>query len=292
MPTIADRYRDLPERYPSPRQYFVGQSRYAVELPDNILIFCRRDGSHALQVPIAHHRHVLLLVLAGNGSVIINGERFDLRPAHLLLLLPHQMHLMLFEHPRINWLYVTFEAPENPCWDPIANQPLPFPETAAPYLQDLIQCDIREYGNDPFTGMRAALNILQLLNTVLAEMRRDDAIPRRATAEPTLADRINRYLYRHLDQPLNIHLLAEKFGYSPTHLRRLYQSFMGLPIGSYLRSMRHANAQQLLRRTSLPLAEIARRCGFGSSYAFAAAFRTREGIPPGEFRRRHRLPSS
>ncbi len=292
MPTAADSYRDLPERFPSPRQYFVGQSRYAAELPDNILIFCRSDGSHALQAPIAHHRHVLLLVLEGNGSVIINGERFDLRPDHLLLLLPHQMHLMLFEQSRINWLYVTFEAPETPCWDPMANQPHPFPETAVPYLQDLIQCDIREYGNDAFTGMRAALNILQILNAVLSEVRRSRAATRAATAELNLADRVNRYLYRHLDQPLDLHLLAEKFGYSPTHLRRLYQAFMGLPIGSYLRSMRHANAQQLLRRTQLPLAEIARRCGYGSGYAFAAAFRAREGIPPGEFRRRHRLSSS
>ena len=48
----------------------------------------------------------------------------------------------------------------------------------------------------------------------------------------------------------------------------------------------------LLDSTDLTLAEIARRCGYGSDMALSLAFRRETGIPPGEYRnsRRHMEP--
>ena len=74
-------------------------------------------------------------------------------------------------------------------------------------------------------------------------------------------------------------------------MRRIYEQCMGIPIGTYLRSMRHAHAQTLLREGYLPLREIARRCGYGSVYAFANAFKSKEKMSPGAFRKRFRTIS-
>jgi transcriptional regulator GlxA family with amidase domain len=44
-------------------------------------------------------------------------------------------------------------------------------------------------------------------------------------------------------------------------------------------------ASRLLRDTDTPLAEVARRTGYGSEYAFSKAFSRQKGMPPGRYRR-------
>jgi LacI family transcriptional regulator len=50
--------------------------------------------------------------------------------------------------------------------------------------------------------------------------------------------------------------------------------------------------EQLLRETDLPLAEIAARAGFRHTEYMTVAFRRRHGLPPSQWRKRHRLPAS
>lgn len=289
MNEYLKKFDGLPERYPVPGQFFAGQRRYEAALPDNIMIFCRRLRQPRPHLePLAHHRHVLFFALRGEGSIIINGERFVIETGTMLLIQPHQMHLLLSPQRDLNWLYVTFEAEEGEAWDGFANHPLPFSDRIGPYLEDLLDCGITEYGVDRHQGMRAALNILQILNTLAEESARQSGGPARVKPQQQLVDRVNRHLFRHLDQPLEIAALAESFGYSVTHFRRVYREFMEIGIGEYLRAMRHARAQQLLRVTNLTLDAVGRKCGYGSGYAFAYAFKRREGMPPGEFRRRFR----
>jgi len=49
--------------------------------------------------------------------------------------------------------------------------------------------------------------------------------------------------------------------------------------------------EQLLRETDLPLAEIAARAGFRHTEYMTVAFRRRHGLPPSQWRKRHRLPA-
>lgn len=278
----SEKLRQL-RRHPRPGQYFVGQTGEALSLPENILIFISSAPVPAeSHDKLAHHRHVLLTIFEGRGSIIINGERFRLEPGKILLLMPHQMHLTLFDDRELFWVYTTFEMADSDLLEEIANRPLPIPDAAYQGIFELLQCNIREYGEDTLEGTRAALCILRILIEMLAAHRSGGA----PTENPQqqLADRINRYLYKHLDRPLDMEELSAHFGYSPTHLRRLYREFIGMPIGAYLRNMRHARAQTLLAQSTMPLREIARCCGYGSEFAFSTAFRNREGISPGRFR--------
>ena len=66
----------------------------------------------------------------------------------------------------------------------------------------------------------------------------------------------------------------------------VFSAEAGMPFHQYLAAMRVEKAKGLLAHSSLTVGEIAARCGFCNQNYFAAVFRERAGMPPGEYRRR------
>jgi AraC-like DNA-binding protein len=67
-----------------------------------------------------------------------------------------------------------------------------------------------------------------------------------------------------------------------------FASVMREPPMAYLGRWRMFHARSLLRRTELPLSEIAEQVGYGSAAAFSLAFSKAHGSSPGAFRSQHR----
>ena len=65
-------------------------------------------------------------------------------------------------------------------------------------------------------------------------------------------------------EPLGVKELAAQTGLSREHFTRLFTGRTGKPPARYLRDLRVSAAQQMLRRQSAPLKEVALRCGFPS----------------------------
>lgn len=78
--------------------------------------------------------------------------------------------------------------------------------------------------------------------------------------------------------------LAEAAAFSPYHFHRVYRLLAGETPAETLSRLRLSRAAADLLKTSLPLERVARRAGFGSVPAFARAFRSAYGIPPGAYR--------
>ena len=100
---------------------------------------------------------------------------------------------------------------------------------------------------------------------------------------------------RLLDDPQRWHLssetgpsvvdLAARLGVSDRHLRRLFESRLGVSPLQYLQTRKLLAAKQLLADTALPVAEVAQASGFGSVRRFNAAFVSHYGLNPTELRR-------
>lgn len=103
------------------------------------------------------------------------------------------------------------------------------------------------------------------------------------------AQRLNRvldYIDRHLDQPLDLTALAEVAHFSPFHFHRLFASWLGQTLGDYIRGRRlDVGALWLAHRPGKPVLDIALDVGFGSTEAFARAFKQRFGMTPSAWRR-------
>ncbi|MGN1118963.1 MAG: helix-turn-helix domain-containing protein [Oscillospiraceae bacterium] len=73
--------------------------------------------------------------------------------------------------------------------------------------------------------------------------------------------------------------------YSERHFVRLFTAAYGTTPARYLAEIRLKRACALLRATSLPIAEIAQRCGYSDANYFSRVFRREMAISPGEYRR-------
>ncbi|XIE82055.1 helix-turn-helix domain-containing protein [Streptomyces sp. SBR177] len=73
-------------------------------------------------------------------------------------------------------------------------------------------------------------------------------------------------------------------GPDPRHLTRLFAQCLGEPPGRHVRRIRTETAAHLLRTSSLPVASVATRCGFGTPEALRKAFLERYGVSPSRYR--------
>jgi AraC family transcriptional regulator len=80
--------------------------------------------------------------------------------------------------------------------------------------------------------------------------------------------------------------LAAAAAFSPFHFHRIYRELTGETPAETLARERLSRAAGMLVRGALPVAAVARRCGYGSAAAFTRAFRTAYGIPPASYRAR------
>ena len=95
----------------------------------------------------------------------------------------------------------------------------------------------------------------------------------------TWPDRIRRLIAQRPHAEWTVDALASACHVSSSTLcRRL--SAAGLTVGSLVREVRLETALMLLQSTSLPVGEVAQRCGYESHGRFSAAFRTRYGFLP------------
>jgi AraC family transcriptional regulator len=97
--------------------------------------------------------------------------------------------------------------------------------------------------------------------------------------------RVTEYIDQHLDQFLDLEILAEVAHFSPFHFHRLFSALMGETLGAYLRRRRcEVAATRLLAQPKLAVLQIALDVGFGSAEAFTHAFGARFGCSPTSWR--------
>jgi AraC family transcriptional regulator len=90
--------------------------------------------------------------------------------------------------------------------------------------------------------------------------------------------RVLEHIDRHLDQELDLRALARVAQFSAFHFHRVFLSWTGETLGDYLRRRRlEIAAIRLAGQPGLSILSVAVSVGFGSSEAFARAFKVRFG---------------
>ncbi len=79
--------------------------------------------------------------------------------------------------------------------------------------------------------------------------------------------------------------IAEQFSISPHYLSRLFKDQMGLSFTKHLMQVRFSKANELLKNSSLKVADISKMVGYNNVNSFVRAFRQQEGVSPGSIRK-------
>ena len=107
-----------------------------------------------------------------------------------------------------------------------------------------------------------------------------------AQVQPTKFDALLDWMTDNLDKDIDTNTLAEKACMSTRNFRRRFEAEFGMPVRRYLAQARILKAQSLLETTSLPIARIARHCGFRNADAMRYAFAAELEVTPSEYRQR------
>jgi AraC family transcriptional regulator len=94
------------------------------------------------------------------------------------------------------------------------------------------------------------------------------------------------YIEEHLNEQISLATLADVVRLSsPYYFCRLFKQSVGMPPHRYQTRRRMEHAKLLLARRAVSVTDISLTVGFGSSNAFATAFRKATGFTPTEYRR-------
>jgi AraC-like DNA-binding protein len=98
----------------------------------------------------------------------------------------------------------------------------------------------------------------------------------------------NEYLRSHLQENVDLEMLARDSGLHPTYFHKLFTAAFGKTPAQQLMRYRIQAAVNLLLSDELPISEISSRCGFSTPNYFCYKFREESGQSPSQFRKTNR----
>ena len=100
-------------------------------------------------------------------------------------------------------------------------------------------------------------------------------------AKDNLILQITKYIEEHLDEPLSLQTLQNKFYISKTHLTRIFKASMGVSVWEYI-GIKRLTASRAMLRDGMRANVVAQKCGFGDYSAFYRAYKKRFGTAPSD----------
>lgn len=139
----------------------------------------------------------------------------------------------------------------------------------------------------PSFRRRAYLQLkIQELLLYLSDMQPEKhALTQYGSQQTELIKEIHRQLTEHLEQRFTIEALSKQYLINTSTLKEVFKTVYGLPIATYMKEYRMAQAMKLLRETSIPISEIADRVGYETQGKFSKAFKDVKQMLPTEYRR-------
>ncbi len=98
-------------------------------------------------------------------------------------------------------------------------------------------------------------------------------------------NKVLEYIYLNLDGTLDIRTLAGVAFISEYHFHRLIKSFLGEPLGAYIKRIRVETGAKLLKYSDSSVTQIAYEIGYKTPTSFNKSFRNYFSVSPGQFRK-------
>lgn len=106
--------------------------------------------------------------------------------------------------------------------------------------------------------------------------------------QTTLFSELCNYINTHLEDPLTLDTLSDRFHVSKYHIAHLFKQSMGISTHQYILRKRLYAARNILL-SGMPPQEVSHTCGFGDYTSFFRAFKKEFGISPKDFRENYAL---
>jgi AraC family transcriptional regulator len=104
--------------------------------------------------------------------------------------------------------------------------------------------------------------------------------------------RVMDFVQAHLSQDLSLEVLAQQAGFSSYHFARLFRQTTGESPHQWVLHQRIERAQQLLKKSNVPLVHVALESGFANQSHLTQAFKRQLGLTPRAYRQDLFMPET
>lgn len=143
----------------------------------------------------------------------------------------------------------------------------------------------------PPEELRLAYQKIKVLELLLVlsqlELRKETYVTEYRAEQVEIIRQIHDQLTEHLDQRCSIEVLSREFLMNPTTLKNMFKTIYGKSIAAHIREHRMDYAAQLLRSSSLSIADIALKVGYDSQSRFSSVFKNQYQMLPKDYRRKY-----
>jgi AraC-like DNA-binding protein len=128
----------------------------------------------------------------------------------------------------------------------------------------------------------ASCLVVQLLGLVYASALLHD---RTGLRQEQIIRAVRLHIHDDWAQSVDFEALASEQNVSYEWLRKTFKNVTGVSPGQYLLNLKIEKTAQMLRETSLTMAEVAQTAGFESEFYFSRLFKKKLGVSPTAYRR-------
>ena len=240
---------------------------------------------HVFDIPLSGVKHIL----HGTGT---ERREENLTPGEALFTPPeswklplwdsaHELFCLVYSADFLRCTYVDYSSPDPEKRRPVCTHFYHTSAAPTPALRKLLH--LLAEVDDETACADLARALFRLTRGFLANDNRS----RTGKAERTFQE-IRQYMAENFCLPLTREETAAYFQLNPNYLSRLFRQRSGSSFSEILRSMRLEHAAFLLRATDLLVDEITLQCGYQSTPFFTSAFHRHFGLPPGQYRLKHK----
>lgn len=245
--------------------------------------------------------HVFLFVTKGCMQVIEEGTEYFVHQGEHLFLAKGLRHWGLpITEAGTAWYWIHFEGVEEE--QAGYSDRLPLPETSFytprhydyrfelpkhgvsaihPSLEGRLMAMLDEYQRPKLHGMtRTSIQVYELFLDLHEATVSGEAVPTPIGKMSSLAGKVMAYLVDHASEEFQAEELARELALNYNYISTVFRKHTGQTVIETHTKLRINKAIDLMRNTSLNVAEISERVGFNNPYYFSRVFKKVTGEPP------------
>ena len=249
----------------------------------------------------------LFYILSGSGEILIEQTAYTIMPGMVILFqagTEYEWHTQQMRYMTINFDYTAEHRDVRHTFSP---------QTAENYRKDkfsdtILFADATEL-NAPLVGydfmlleesIRAVVIehhlkgecsdelLSSLLKTILIRLLRTKRAEGRVSNKQgeRIVEEIIEYIQSNAHKDINNRNIASAFHFNESYVGRLFKSYVGVSLHTFLLEWRITMAKQYLS-DGLPVGRVAELCGFTDLCHFSKMFKKKAGETPLQYRRSH-----
>lgn len=246
--------------------------------------------------PLARNHYLFHYVLSGTGTLMANDSKgktqtFSIKSGQGYLIFPGQINTY-FADEKLPWEYMWIEfdglrvkealnltelSMDNPVYHPHSKE-----------LREMMRQEMEYIVHHPKESPMHLIGRLYLfLDYMTRSARRTTPVRSGKMSDYYIKEAIN-FIEQNFQNNISIEEIAAVCGINRSYFGKIFRNAMGRSPQEFLMHYRMVKAAELLKLTSLSIADIGSAVGYENQLHFSRAFKGVYGVSPREWRNRHK----